>query len=92
MCGCSGTSVKMSSKFMFNVNNARLNSAMLNSARLNSVRLNSARLNSGNLNKVRFSNRSFRISAPRKVFQNQKVTQPSFSNKKVVLKKFYFSY
>ena len=77
MCGCSGTSVKMSSKFMFNVNNARLNSLRLNSARLNTVR---------------FSNRSFRISPPRKVIYNEKNRQPSFSNKKVGLKKFYFSY
>ena len=67
MCGCSGTSVKMSSKFMFNVNNARLNT-------------------------FRVANRSFRISAPRKVFQNQKVRKPLFSNTKRGLKRFYFSY
>ena len=72
MCGCSGTSVSMSSKFMFNVNNARLNNARLNTFRV--------------------ANRSFRISAPRKVFQNQKVRKPSFSNTKSGLKRFYFSY
>ena len=67
MCGCSGTSVKMSSKFMFNVNNAKLNT-------------------------FRVANRSFRISDPRKVFHNQKVIKPSFSNRKGGLKRFYFSY
>ena len=72
MCGCSGTSVSMSSKFMFNVNNARLNNATLNTFRV--------------------ANRSFRISAPRKVFQNQKVRKSSFSNKTGGLKRFYFSY
>jgi len=67
MCGCSGTSVTMSSRFMFNINNARLNTSRVN-------------------------NRSFRIATPGKVFQREKTRKPSFTNKKVGLRRFFFSY
>ena len=67
MCGCSGRSVTMSSRFMFNINNARLNATRVN-------------------------NRSFRVAVPVKVVQREKVRKPSFTNKKVGLRKFYFSY
>jgi len=67
MCGCSGTSVSMSSRFMFNINNVRLNATRVN-------------------------NRSFRVAVPGKVVQREKIRKPSFTNKKVGLRKFYFSY
>tara|TARA_E500000178_G_C17010079_1_gene750084 strand:+ start:435 stop:680 length:246 start_codon:yes stop_codon:yes gene_type:complete len=81
MCGCSGKSVNMSSRFMFNLSNDRV-------TRFSSNNTNFRVAVPGRLSAV-----PGRLSAvPGRLSRRSNVRKPSFSNKKPLLKRFYFSY
>ena len=74
MCGCSGKSVNMSSRFMFNLSNDRV-----------------TRFSSNNTN-FRVAVPGRLSAVPGRLSRRSNVRKPSFSNKKPLLKRFYFSY